>query len=220
MAGADQPLSADSFRHFPEAAIHPIKFYRQTGAAPCVLDVSRWWRQGHLQGLPSTWILVHKGHKRFLLFLDECKMSADRANNSVSDISIAIDADQRFDQAVVTEHMSAAQSPLCARETLITHRTLWCVLLTIFLRKFHWMTISHCSQLLTTSWILWKCRLNSLSAWQTSFIFGWARQELRLVKQGQPPLTAGPSLIGSPEDTTVQVAKLVCVSCSPYCTAC
>ncbi|KAF3846272.1 hypothetical protein F7725_003350, partial [Dissostichus mawsoni] len=72
MAGADQPLSADSFRHFPEAAIHPIKFYRQTGAAPCALDVSRWWRQGHLQGLPSTWILVHrKGHKHFLLFLDE-----------------------------------------------------------------------------------------------------------------------------------------------------
>ncbi|KAI9539308.1 hypothetical protein NQZ68_005387 [Dissostichus eleginoides] len=34
--------------------------------------------------------------------------------------------------------------------------------------------------------------------------------KLHLVKQGQPPLTAGPSLIGSPGDTTVQVAKLVC----------
>lgn len=64
-------------------------------------------------------------------------MSADGANNSVSDVPIAVDADQRFDQTVVAEHMPAAQSPLCARQRLIAHWTLMCVLLAVFFVKFH-----------------------------------------------------------------------------------
>lgn len=140
MAGADQPLSPDSLGDPPEPLNDPVHSSRQVAprGAPCVLELSGWQRQRDLQGLRLFWIWIlvrREGHQHFLLFFDECKMPTDWANDCVSYVSIA--ADQRFDQTVVAEHMSAAQGPLSAGETLIAHWTLVRVLLAIILVQCH-----------------------------------------------------------------------------------
>lgn len=145
MAGSDQPLPTDSFGNPAQASRNPATATRQTvpggGAPSCALELSQRQKERNLQGLPFLWIFVCQGHRRFLLLLYECQMSTDGANDSVSDVSICLDADQRFDQTVVAEHMSTAQGPLSARQTLITHRTLelMCILLALRLEKCHGM---------------------------------------------------------------------------------
>lgn len=144
MTGADQPLSADSFRDPPIVMTNPIKSSWQSVRGG---SLARCQKKRHLQGLRVAGIFVRRDrHERFLLLLDERKMSTNRADDCVSDVSIAVDDDQRFYQAVVAEYMSAAQSPFGARETLITNWTLPCVLLVVFLVKCHRMKNSHCSQ--------------------------------------------------------------------------
>lgn len=69
-------------------------------------------------------------------------MSTDGTGDGVLDVSVPFDADQHLDQAVVAEHMSAAQSPLNARETVVAHRTFSRVLQAVLLLKGHLKTVA------------------------------------------------------------------------------
>lgn len=135
MVGVDQPLWTETLADAPKALKKPPDAGRRLPVgigALCALQLRQGKRKRHLKRL--RFILVpHEGHQRALLFFDEGQVSAYGTYNSVSDDPIAVDADQRFHQTVVAEHMSAAQGPLCARQTLITHRALLCVLLAVLL---------------------------------------------------------------------------------------
>lgn len=81
----------------------------------------------HLEGLRLI-LVPGKGPQGVLLFLDEGQMSAYGTCDSVSDEPVAVDGDQSPHQTVVAEGVCAAQGPLCARQDLVTHRALPCVL--------------------------------------------------------------------------------------------
>lgn len=86
-----------------------------------------WWRDRNLQGLPASFLaLFPRGERNpnLLLLLDESQVSADGTDDGVSDDAVPVDTDQGFDQTVVAENVSAAQGPLRAGETFITHGTL------------------------------------------------------------------------------------------------
>lgn len=122
VARADQSLSAEPLGDPSEAAGHP----GVPKCAPCVLVLRPRHLQWNLQSL--------RLFQRFLLLPDEGEMSADGAHDAVSNVSVAGDTDQRFDQTVVAEDMSAAERPLCARQTLVADRTL---LLSVLLGESH-----------------------------------------------------------------------------------
>lgn len=91
--------------------------------------LGRWSQKRHLQYLQLTSILVLAGRVQLLLwFFNKGCVLADGANYVVSEVSIGADAEQRFDQTVMAEHMLAAQGSVSARQTLVAHGALVCLL--------------------------------------------------------------------------------------------
>lgn len=124
----------------PEAAGDPIQSVSHVvpGGGPCALELLLRQRKRHLQGLTLTRVLV--GDQRqdgLFLSLDEREVSTDGTRDRLPDLPIAVYADQSFDQTVVAENVSAAQSALGSQETLVTHRTLVRVLLVLILVHVH-----------------------------------------------------------------------------------
>lgn len=109
--------------------------------------LGRCCRKRHLQYLHLALILVLAGRAQLLLlFFDEGDVLTDGANDVVSDVSVSADAEQRFDQTVVAEHMLAAQGSVPARQTLVAHGALVALLHGVDNVEFHGRGRNHSSQ--------------------------------------------------------------------------
>lgn len=204
VVGVDQPLSTQPLADPSKRLKKPPA----VGGLPvrrgvlCVLEARQGKGNRHLKRL-RFFLVPDERHQRILLFFDEGQMSADGTHNSVSDNPIAVDADQRFHQTVVAEHMSAAQGPLCARQALIAHRALPCVLLAVLLVLCH---MTKCTRLDQTSIgsvgeereSRFTCAAHQFLESFFFFFCGW-RRELRLVKQGLTPVDARTDSTAHPE---------------------
>lgn len=203
MAGADQSLPTDALGDPPEAGADPgpSPLGGLSVDVPRTLRRYRRDRKRHLQGLRVLGALVQL--RRFLLLLDERQVPTDGADDRVPDVAAAVDADQRLDQTVVAEHMSAAQGPLRARQALVAHRALSRVLLAVFLGECHRteknLFFGGGGAFQSFGWfgVIWSVGERRIRVFQrmTFFCFQLScgrRRELRLVKQEQamPPVAA------------------------------
>lgn len=138
-AGADEAPGTDPLKPTPAAVDHPVHSGEHAvGGAPRALELRASRRGRHLQGLSCIRTLRGRdGHQRLLLSPDERQVSADGARDRVPDVPVAVDAHERFHEAVVAEHVSAAQGAFTAREALVAHRALLRVLRAAIFKEGH-----------------------------------------------------------------------------------
>lgn len=98
--------------------------------------------------------LVLAGRMRpLLLSLDEGGVLTNGADDVVSDVSVSADAEQRFNQAVVAEHVLAAQGSVAARQTLVAHGALVALLHAVHIVKLHGGGRKRSKSEFTSPWI-------------------------------------------------------------------